>query len=286
MDFGVSRRIWIDFLLLLLPLTIVLVLGLRVRWKYRFMPAIKAREQYAQTMMIVFCFTVALGSGVCALFFNNQKDGAQFESYSWFVVCVCFCHWASVDVYFYRVWHFYYKCKLQNEFEKVRRNPAALSQKSFRFLGHLSSSSSRKLEISIENQLKDNLIKQSNPVSVRKSNFVRYGHILGCSMFNKAFWFIFWFSESIVIFCSFCCSGVNKNISWSPSELTDEFCTSIAQILCFVVLFVGKEVDLFRIKFELRLIFFITTVEIILYYTIQYQLGTSAADLSMAIREF
>merc|ERR1719317_1245692 len=237
-------------------------------------------------MMIVFCFTVALGSGVCALFFNNPKDGAQFESYSWFVVCVYFCHWASVDVYFYRVWHFYYKCKLQNEFEKVRRNPAALSQKSFRFLGHLSSCSSRKLEISIENQLKDNLIKQSNPVSVRKSNFVRYRHILGRTMLNKAFWFIFWVSEWIVTFCSFCCNGVNKYIWWSPSELTDDFFTFIAQILCFGVLFVGKEVDLFRIKFELRLIFFITTVEIIIWYIIQYQIGTPAAALSVTICEF
>jgi len=52
------------------------------------------------------------------------------------------------------------------------------------------------------------------------------------------------------------------------------------------VLFVGKEDDLFRIKFELRLIFLISTVEIILYYTFLYQIGTPEAYLSMAIGEF
>jgi len=149
---------------------------------------------------------------------------------------------------------------------------------------NLTSSCSTKFEI--ENEKKENLIKKSKPESVRKSKFVRYRHILGRSMLNKAFWFILWASECIVVFCSFRSRRVNKNIRWSPSEFTDEFCTSIAQILCLVVLFVGKEDDLFRIRIELQLIFFISTVELILYYTFLYQIGTPEAYLIMAIGEF
>jgi len=103
MNFGASCGIWIAFLFLLIPLTIVLVLGLGLRWKYRFMPAMKAREKYAQTIMMIVCYTVGLGSGVCALLFKQQEDGDQFHSYSWVVLCLIFGHYASMDVYFYRV---------------------------------------------------------------------------------------------------------------------------------------------------------------------------------------
>jgi len=103
MDFGVSPRIWIVFLLLLLPSTIVLVIGLWLQWKYRYMPAIKARQNYAQTIMMIVCYTVGLGSGVCALLFHKQEDGAEFYRYSWLVLFSCFGHYASMDVYFYRV---------------------------------------------------------------------------------------------------------------------------------------------------------------------------------------
>jgi len=221
-DFGVSRRIWIVFLLLLLPLTIVLVIGLWLQWKYRCMPAIKARRNCAQTIMMIVCFAVGLGSGVCALLFYDQEDGAEFHRYSWVVLCSCFGHYASIDVYFYRVWHFCYKCKLQNEFEKVRRDTAALSQKSFRSsIVHLTSSSSLKFRTSIENEQKEKLLRKTKPQSVRKSKFVRYRHILGRSMLNKVFWFILWVSECIVVFCCFRSRRVNKNIRWYPGELTD-----------------------------------------------------------------
>jgi len=287
MDFGSNRRIWIAFLLLLLPLMIVLVIGLGLQWKYRFVPAMKARQKYAQIIMMIVCFTVGVGSGVCALLYNKQEDGARFHSYSWLVLGLSFGHYASMDVYFYRVWLFYYKCKLQNEFEKVWKNPANLCKRSFlSHMVHRTSSSSTKYEISIENEQKEHLIRQSKPESVRKSKFVRYRHILGHSMLNKAFWFILWVSECIVVFCCFRSRRVNKNVRWSPSELTDEFCTSIAQILCLIVLFVGKADDLFRIKMELRLIFFISTVEILLFYTFLYVMGTPEAYLSMAIGEF
>jgi len=147
----------------------------------------------------------------------------------------------------------------------VRRNPAALSQKwTLTSIMYLASSSSSKFETSIENERKENLIKKSKPQSVRKSNFVRYRHILGRSMLNRGFWFILWVSERIVVFCCFRSRRVNKNIRWYPRGLTDEFFTSVTQIICFVVLFVGKDDDLFRIKIELRLIFFISTIEIIL----------------------
>jgi len=52
------------------------------------------------------------------------------------------------------------------------------------------------------------------------------------------------------------------------------------------VLFVGKDDDLFRIKIELRFIFFISTIEIVLYNMFLYQIGTPEAYLSMAIGEF
>merc|ERR1719317_103895 len=210
--------------------------------------------------MMIVCYTVGLSSGVSALLFYKQEDGAQFHRYSWVVLCSCFGHYASMDVYFYRVWHFCYKCKLQNEFEKVRSDPAARSQKLSRSsIVHLMSSSSLKFRTSTENERKENLLKKTKPKSVHKSKFVRYRHILGRSMLNKVFWIILWVSECIVVFSCFRSRRDNKKISWYTGELSNEFFTSVTQIICFVVLFIQKYDDLFRIKIELRLIFFIST---------------------------
>jgi len=280
-------RICIGFFFLCSSLTAVLVIGLWLRWKFRNMPAIKARQKYAQTIMMILCYLIGVGWGVCALIFQYEEGGAGFDSYSSLVLCLVFGHYAAMDVYIYRVWLFYYKCKLQNEFEKVRRKPPNLGRTTImKDLLDLTPETKIKIEITTEGEWKEDLVeKWPKPDSVRKSCFVRYRHILGRSMLNKAFWLLFWICECIVVTWTFQRRSRNKDIRWTTHELADEFFTMIAQLLCLAVLFFFPSDDMFHIKIELRLIFFISTVEIVLYYTFLYQIGTPVAYLSLAICE-
>jgi len=110
-------------------LTLVVIVGLWLRWKFRSMPAIKARQKYDQSMMLILCYFIGIGLGICAMLFQKEEwDGAHFRSHSELVLCLTFSHYALMNIYYYRVWILYYKCKLQNEFEKVNRNLAMPSE--------------------------------------------------------------------------------------------------------------------------------------------------------------
>jgi hypothetical protein len=197
------------------------------------------------------------------------------------MICLEFGEYAKVNVYFYRVWLLYYKCKLQNEFEKARKNSGILNKKISLM------SSSIKLENLIEKEQKENLLKSNRPESVDKSFFVRNRHILGRSIMNKMFWLFLWICECIVAFSTFRCRNQNKPIQrWSPDAWANKMCGIFPQIFCFVVLFFFPSDDLFRIKIELRLIFFLSTVEMVLYYILLSQIGKSAAYLSLSITAF
>lgn len=285
MSSNTGRLVWGGFIFLWSSLTIVLVIGLWLRWRFKSRPAIEERQKYAQPLLLILCYLVGVGGGVCALLFHQDDKGeAPFHSYSKIVLCINFCHYATMNVYFYQVWQFYYKCKLQNEFEKVTRNPNALTGSTIlKHIMKLSSNASFKIEEPSKNEQRERLIKWSKLESARKSWFVRYRRILGRSMLDKVFWLLLWISECIVVSWTFRSRTSNKNISWSSNEIADEFFNLFAQVMCLFVLFLFPNDDLFLIKVELRLIFLISTVELALYYILLYREGTPGAYLTLAI---
>lgn len=283
MSTNTGRLVWGGFIFLWSALTIVLLIGLWLRWRFRFRPAIEERQKYAQPLLLILCYVIGVGGGVCALVFHQDEKGA-FRSYSKIVLLINFGHYAAMNVYFYQVWQFYYKCKLQNEFEKVSRNPAALNDGTI--LTHimkLSSNLSFKIDKPSKNEQRERLIKWSKQESARKSWFVRYRRILGRSMLDKVFWLLLWVCECIVVSWTFQSRKSDKNVSWSSNELADEFFNLFAQVMCLFVLFLFPNDDLFLIKVELRLIFLISTVELALYYFLLYREGTPGAYLTLAI---
>jgi len=60
----------------------------------------------------------------------------------------------------------------------------------------------------------------------------------------------------------------------------------IEQVMCFIVLFLYPSDDIFMIKIELRLVYLIIIVEIVLYNTLLYCIGEIAAYLSLSVLEF
>jgi len=161
MSIDTGRLSWGGFIFLWSSLTIVLLIGLWLRWRFRLTPAIKKRQKYAQTLLMILCYIIGVVGGVCALLFHQDEEGgAPFHSYSKMVLSINFGHYASMNVYFYQVWQFYYKCKLQNEFEKVTRDPATLSDGTI--LNHirsLSSNTSLKIKKTNENEQKESLLQ-------------------------------------------------------------------------------------------------------------------------------
>jgi hypothetical protein len=200
--------VWVDISILWFLLTIVLLIGLRNAFKFRFTPAMKARQRYAQSIMMILCYITGVGWSVGALTLIWEK-GVEKELKAPFmlVLWMTFGNFASFDIYFYRVWILYYKYKLQNEFERV--GSTSDTQKKSSILSHIRAltSNSRtnmlKLDDNSGEEPRENLIKWRREQSVRKSWFVRYRYILGRSMVTKAFWFIFWICECIVAFWTY-----------------------------------------------------------------------------------
>jgi len=252
-------------------------------------PAILARQKHAQAIMMIFCYTIGVGWGVCSLLFIEQEGTGEISVsiiYQ-FLLFITFGHYASMNVYFYRVWRLYYKCKLQNEFEKVRESPANLNQRSI--LSHflsLTSSARATLENSNLTEQSEHLISWPRQKSVRKSWFVRYRHTFGRSRVNKAFWFLLWICECNIVFWTYSENGHTRKFIWSPNSFADYFFTVFLLFLCLIALFVFPSDDLFRIKTELRLIFFINILETVLYYIFLYCSCMSAAYLNLAICQF
>merc|ERR1719193_2300883 len=82
--------------------------------------------------MMILCYTIGVGWGVCSLLFLYQESNGKISIGAVYQILLfmTFGHYASMNVYFYRVWRLWYKCKLQNAFEKVRESPATLNQRS------------------------------------------------------------------------------------------------------------------------------------------------------------
>jgi len=255
---------WGGFICLWFSMTTVFVTGLGVTWKFWQTPAL-AREIKSQLTMLILCYASGVGWGYCAIFINQlEKESRTFDE---IMLCVSFGQYASMGVYFYRVWLFYWKCKLQDEFEKVL------------------TSSSIKLENLNENELNENLLKCSTPESVRTSFFVRNKLILSRNIMSRTFWLFPWICQCIAVFSTYQRRDKNKPIlQWSMNALANAICGIFPRILCFVVLFLFPNDDIFRIKIELRLIFFISIVQMVLFYILLDQIGKFAAffDLSMA----
>jgi len=269
-------------------LTSVVLVGLWLRWNFRSMAAIKARQKYDQSMMLILCYFVGIGLGILAMLFQKEEwDGAHFRSHSELVLCLTFAHYALMNVYYYRVWILYYKCKLQNEFEKVNRNTDTQNEATIPTnIATLGSGSNFKIETLYENEQKEPLVKLSKRETIRKSWAIRYRNTLGGSFLIRAFWLLLFICECFIIFWTYEPRRRNKNVRWFPRELPDEFFTIFGQLICLSVLFVFPSDDVFRIKVELRLIFLISTVGIVFYYTLLYRIGTPEAYLSLAICEF
>jgi len=77
-----------------------------------------------------------------------------------------------------------------------------------------------------------------------------------------------------------------REVAWAPNKLPGECLILIEQVVCFVVLFIYSSDDIFVIKIELRLIYLIITVEIVLYYTLLYCSGEIAAYSSLSVSAF
>merc|ERR1719317_150207 len=79
-------------------------------------------------MMMIICYFTGIGLGLFALIL---KRGTRVEHYNGpfkLLFCITLCHRAAIDVYFSRVYILYYKCKLQNEFEKVSKSTVELKK--------------------------------------------------------------------------------------------------------------------------------------------------------------
>jgi len=289
MGIGVNPLIWAGFSFIWCLLTLAFVTGILLGWKYRFRPAITARQKYAQALMMILCFIIGVGWGVSSLLFYSKEEesGIRISSIYKLVLWMTFGHYASMNVYFYRVWRLCYKCKLQNVFEKAREAPATLNQRSI--LSHILSlnlSSRRSLRWSNAQEQSEPLISWPRKVSVRKSWFVRYRHTLGRSQVNKVFWMLIWVAQCNIVFWTHKQQRHQKNFAWSPNDLADDFFTIFFLLLCFIVLFAFPGDDIFRIKIELRLIFFINIVETLLYYLFVLWDHWPAAYICLSISEF
>jgi hypothetical protein len=232
-------------------------------------------------MMLILCYASGVGWGVFVIFFHQEEKGAQFSNYYNLMLCLAFGQYATVNVHFYRVWLLYYKQKLQNDFGRGTRHQGIFNENIFL------TSSCTWLEKFNEKEQKENLLKGTKPESIDTSFIVRNKHILGRSIMNKMIWLFLWICECFIAFSTFRSRNQNKPIQrWSPNVLANEMCGIFPQIFCLVVLFFFPSDNIFRIKIELRLIFFITTVKMVLYYILLSQIGKCAAYLNLSIAAF
>jgi len=287
MGVSVGFYMWGGFTILWFSLTSILIIGLSIAWKFRSSPVMNARQMYAQNMMMIICYFAGVGLWLSALILIRGGQGEEYyRSPFMLLLCITLCHCAAMDVYFYRVWILYYKYKLQNEFEKVTRSAVELNQNTI--LSHiraLTSNSGTNMWNLEENKHTEKLIKSSRKHSVRKSCFVRYRYTLGRSMVIKAFWFFFWICESAIAVWTYFDELDEREVGWAPNKLPRECFILIEWVVCFAVLFVCVSDDIFLIKMELRLIYLIISVEIVLHYTLLHYIGEIAAYISLSVSE-
>merc|ERR1719317_564881 len=238
-------------------------------------------------MMMIICYFTGVGLGLIVLILIRKKRVEQYYGPLKLPLCITLCYHAALDVYFYRVWLVYYKYKLQNEFEKVRKSPVELNQSTI--LSHilaLTKNLGTNMWNIEESKQTEKLIKSPRRFSVRKSSFVRYRWLLGRSIVIKAFYFFVWICESAIAVWNYFDDLAESEVLWSPKKFPGECFILIKQVVCFVVLFLYPSDDIFLIKKELRLIYLIITVEIVLYCTLLYCIGEIPAYLSLCVSEF
>jgi len=286
MGIGVNPFVWAGFSFIWSSLAFAFVTGIYLGWRYRLRPAIRARQKHAQALMMILCFIIGTGWSISSLLFyaNDEEDGIQTDNIYKLVLCMTFLHYASMNVYFYRVWRLCYKFRLQNAFEKVREAPATLNQRSI--LSHiLSLNLSYRALFSDSNvrEQSEHLISWPRQTSVSNSWFVRYRNTLGRSRVNKIFWSLVWIAQCNIVFWTQPEQMHHTTFTWSPDKFADNFFTCGFQFLCFIVLFAFPGDDHFRIKIELRLIFFINILETLLYYILVWCGILFAAYMNLAI---
>jgi len=277
---------WVGFAILWFSLTITLIIGLCIAWKFRSSPAMWVRKRHAQNMMMIICYFDGVGWSLSALILIGEKSKENIVRPFELLLCITFCTCAAQNLYFYRVWILYFRYRLQNEFEKVRELSAEETSTILSPVLDLNSHSGGSIWNSEENQLTDQLIKQPFQYSVRRSWFVRHRWILEGSIAAKALWLFLWICECAVVFVNFTKESDEKKLHWSPSKLAAEFIIFIGWIICFVALFFYPMDDIFLIKIELRIVWLIFTVEIILYQTLLYWAGEISAYISLSLFEF
>merc|ERR1719320_2316162 len=238
-------------------------------------------------MMMIICYFTGVGLGLIVLILIRKKRVEQYYGPLKLPLCITLCYYAAMDVYFYRVWLVYYKYKLQNEFEKVRKSPVELNQSTIlsHVLAHTKNLGTNVWNIE-ESKQTEKLVKSPRRFSVRKSFFVRYRYLLGRGIVIKAFFLLFWICKSAIAVWNYFEDLGESEVFWAPMKLPGECVILIEQVVCFVVLFLYPSDDNFLIKKELRLIYLIITVEIVLYYTLLYCLGEIAVYLSLCVSEF
>jgi len=288
MSVGIDFYLWGGFTVLWFSLTAILIIGLSIAWKFRSLPTMKARQKHAQNMMMIVCYFSGVGLGLSALILIREKGVENYQRPIWLLLCITLCHYAASDFYFYRVWILYFNYKLQNEFGKVRKSSVGLNQSTI--LSHirkLTSNSGTNVWSIDENKQTEEFIEWPRQHSIRtKSCFIRYRYTLGRSMMIKAFWVFFWICECAIEVWTYPDESDETKVRWTPDMFPSECFNFIGQVMCFIVLFLYPSEDIWMIKIELRLIYLIITMEIILYYTLLYCVGEIAACLSLSILEF
>jgi len=282
MGIGVNPIVWAGFSLIWSSLAFAFVTGIYLGWRYRLRPAIRARQKHAQALMIILCFIIGTGWSISSLFFyaNEEEGGMQTDNIYKLVLCMTFGHYASMNVYFYRVWRLCYKFRLQNAFERVREAPATLNQRSI-----LRNILSRAMfsDWNVREQ-SEHLISWPRQTSVLGNSwFVRYRNTLGRSRVNKIFWCLVWIAQCNIVFWTQPEQMHHTTFTWTPDKFADDFFTFGFQFLCFIVLFAFPGSDHFRIKIELRLIFLINILETLLYYMLVSYDNLFAAYMNLAI---
>merc|ERR1719317_148398 len=239
-------------------------------------------------MMMIVCYLSGVGLGLAALILIRGKGVENYQRPMWLLLCITLCHYAAMDVYFYRVWILYYKYKLQNEFGKVRKSSSEFNQSTIPSdIRELTSNLETTVWNIEENKQTEEFTDWPRQLSLRKKSFfIRYRYTLGRSMVIKAFWFFVWISECAMAVWTYPDESVETNVKWAPNMLPGECITFIEQVMCFIVLFLYPSDDIFMIKIELRLVYLIIIVEIVLYYTLLYCIGEIAAYLSLSVSEF
>jgi len=214
MGVSIGFDLWGGLTILWFSLTTILIIGLSIAWKFRSSPIMKARQKHAQNMMMIVCYLSGVGLGLAALILIRGKGVENYQRPMWLLLCITLCHYAAMDVYFYRVWILYYKYKLQNEFGKVRKSSSEFNQSTIPSdIRELTSNLETTVWNIEENKQTEEFTDWPRQLSLRKKSFfIRYRYTLGRSMVIKAFWFFVWISECAMAVWTYPDESVETNV--------------------------------------------------------------------------